>query len=77
MPFCVPIIESERGWGQKVDDRYYFRDGDKAFEFRSEFNSKNTEEKVPDVYWYAEEPYHVGEDKVPVGTVYHDDPKNT
>lgn len=76
MPFCVHIIESERGWGQKVDDRYFFRDGDKAFEFRSEFNSKNNQTQVPDIYWYAEEPYHVPEDKVPTGTVYRDESKS-
>jgi hypothetical protein len=76
MPFIVPIMEYEKGWGSKVDDRIYFRDGDKAHEFKNTFNSRNTEKSVPDIYWVANDPYHIESSKVPEGTVFHDDPKS-
>ena len=49
----VQLIESERGWGQKIEDTLYFEDYSKAVEFVEEFNSKNDEPEVPDWYMYA------------------------
>lgn len=55
----VEIIESERGWGQKVDEVKVFKGKtkgqalDKAEKFVKKFNSKNTETEVPDWYMYA------------------------
>lgn len=57
----VVIIESERGWGQRVDEVKFFDDHDAAKEFVTDFNSENTEEKVPDWYMYAREPVKVDE----------------
>lgn len=58
----VTIIESERGWGQRVDEIKIF-DGPNAKEdadkFVNEFNAKNTSKTVPDWYMYAEIPYRV------------------
>lgn len=52
----VFIIESERGWGQRVDEVKSFDDYDKACEFVKEFNSHNTAASVPDWYMYADDP---------------------
>lgn len=55
----VEIIESERGWGSKVDEVKYFEAETSeealkvANEFCKNYNSKNTEEVVPDWYMYA------------------------
>lgn len=49
----VEIIESERGWGQKVDETKTFETKDAAEKFVNEYNSKNTEPTTPDWYMYA------------------------
>ncbi len=49
----VFIIESERGWGTKVDDIKEFRTVEEADKFIREFNSKNDLDHVPDWYMYA------------------------
>jgi hypothetical protein len=49
----VEIIESERGWGQKVDDVRNFDTLSEAQKFVDEYNSKNNEPEVPDWYMYA------------------------
>jgi hypothetical protein len=49
----VEIIESERGWGQKVDGVRNFDTLSEAQKFVDEYNSKNNEPKVPDWYMYA------------------------
>jgi hypothetical protein len=49
----VHIIESEAGWGQKIDDVKAFDTRALAKEFVDSFNSKNTEELVPSWYMYA------------------------
>lgn len=54
--WSVAIIESERGWGQKVDDVKEFESFEQAEKFVVEFNSKNTETEVPDWYMYARDP---------------------
>lgn len=49
----VQIIESERGWGQKVDSEREFNSREEAEEFCVAFNKDNTEEKTPDWYMVA------------------------
>lgn len=49
----VDIIETERGWGSKIDRIEYFDSKADAEEFVKEFNSKNTDTLVPDWYMYA------------------------
>jgi hypothetical protein len=55
----VDIIESERGWGQKVDETKEFKTYAAAKRFVDKFNSKNTEASAPDWYMVAREPRHV------------------
>lgn len=59
MRFRVDIIESERGWGQKVDEQKFFTDANEAYLFVEEFNAKNDKDYVPDWYMYAQEPVRV------------------
>ena len=51
--YKVEIIESERGWGQKVDEIKYFDNAQEAQEFTRSFNAQNTAAEVPDWYMYA------------------------
>lgn len=53
--FKVPVIESERGWGQKVDYYAYFETIQSANQFIKEYNSQNNLPYVPDWYMYAGE----------------------
>lgn len=53
----VQIIESERGWGQRVDEVKKFDDEVSAKNFAKEFNAQNNLDYVPDWYMYATEPY--------------------
>lgn len=55
----VDIIESERGWGQKVDGTKYFETKDLADLFCAEYNKRNNEKTVPDWYMYASNPREV------------------
>ena len=60
----VAIIESERGWGSKVDEVKSFDTYEAAIEFQKKFNAPNDEDyaktgKVPDWYMQAEDPYRV------------------
>ena len=57
MKHYVDIIESERGWGQRLDDTKEFDDLESAKKFVTEFNSKNDKDYVPDWYMYATDPY--------------------
>ncbi len=50
----IAIIESESGWGRKVDDWMVCQSIEDANEFRIEFNSKNTEESTPNWYMQVE-----------------------
>lgn len=50
----VPVIESERGWGSKVDDHMVCLSNADANEFIKEFNAENNQPTVPDWYMYAE-----------------------
>lgn len=49
----VEIIESERGWGQKVDEVKTFDTLEEAEKFIKKFNAVNNKPTVPDWYMYA------------------------
>ncbi len=49
----VQIIESERGWGQKVEETKKFKSRKKAEEFVKKYNKDNNKPAVPEIYWYA------------------------
>lgn len=52
--FRVDIIESERGWGSKIDETIYF-DNEADREYARAYNAKyNTSTVVPDWYMRAE-----------------------
>ena len=53
------LIESERGWGQRVDDVLKFDTREEAVKYKDEFNSKNNLDYVPDWYMYADGPHPV------------------
>lgn len=55
----VEIIESERGWGTKVEEVKFFDNQKDAAAFVSEFNSTNTEDYAPDWYMYATRPVRI------------------
>lgn len=55
----VDIIESERGWGQKVDDRKFFDSPEEATAFVEDYNKENNLPYVPDWYMYAALPVKV------------------
>ena len=50
----IPVIESEKGWGRKIDDYMVCLSKEDAEKFRSEFNSKNEEDSAPDWYMQVE-----------------------
>lgn len=53
--YRVDIIESERGWGQKVDESIYFDNADEARKYVVDYNLKyNTSDEVPDWYMVAQ-----------------------
>lgn len=52
--FKVNLIESERGWGSRVDEVKEFDSYPEAEKFIEEFNAENTESSAPDWYMYAE-----------------------
>jgi hypothetical protein len=57
--FKVVIIESERGWGRKIDEIKYFDSADEAYKFQEKFNSGNPPKvngMAPDWYMQAEDP---------------------
>jgi hypothetical protein len=50
LAFKVAVIESEAGWGSKIDDYMVCLTVDDAELFKVEFDSENTESATPD--WY-------------------------
>lgn len=52
--FKVNIIESERGWGRKIDSVKEFPTEKQAKDFIKEYNKDNTSESAPDWYMQAE-----------------------
>ena len=59
MRFRVDIIESERGWGTKIDEQRFFDDANLAHKFVEEFNARNTAPVAPDWYMYAQDPVRI------------------
>lgn len=53
----VLVIESERGWGQKVDSVHVFDTYEEALKFQTKFNEPNTAISAPDWYMVAEAPF--------------------
>jgi ABC-type branched-subunit amino acid transport system substrate-binding protein len=51
--YKVTIIESERGWGSKIDEVKYFDNEQEARNFVAEYNKYNDKPEVPDWYMYA------------------------
>lgn len=49
----VNIIESERGWGSRIDEVKEFETMQQAVEFIRKYNASNNLEEVPDWYMYA------------------------
>lgn len=49
----VLIIESERGYGQKIDEVKYFNTKAEAEQFVEKYNECNNLPQVPDWYMYA------------------------
>lgn len=49
----VEIIESERGWGQKVDEVKEFDTQEEAEEYVRSFNAENNKTVIPAWYMYA------------------------
>ena len=54
MTIKVAIIESEAGWGRKIDEIREFETMEEAEDFVDDFNSYNTATKAPDWYMIAE-----------------------
>lgn len=54
----VAIIESERGWGTKIDEIREFETVEEAENFIEDFNSVNNKDVVPDWYMYAKMMYN-------------------
>lgn len=53
--YRVDIIESERGWGQKLDETIYFDNESEARKYAEDYNNKyNNLDYVPDWYMRAE-----------------------
>lgn len=62
--YRVLIIESERGWGSKIDETKEFR-GENALAdakaFVAQYNSFNTASSAPDWYMRADGPFLIHE----------------
>ena len=54
-PVIVEVIESERGWGQKVEETHEFPTRKEAEQFCRDYNTKNNPpmDETPDWYMYA------------------------
>lgn len=50
----IPVIESEAGWGRKIDDYMVCLSVTDAKDFEKEFNSKNTAYTTPSWYMQVE-----------------------
>lgn len=53
--FRVDIIESERDWGQKIDETKYFDNEPEAVAFCQAYNAQNPAGPAPD--WYMQANY--------------------
>jgi hypothetical protein len=52
--YKVAIIESEAGWGSKIDEIKYFPTEQEARSFVKDYNSLNTSQVTPSWYMFAE-----------------------
>lgn len=53
--YRVDIVESERGWGSKIDESIYFDNEHEAHAYVQEYNDKhNPPGPVPDWYMIAQ-----------------------
>ena len=52
--FKIPVIESESGWGRKLDDWMVCLSTEDTIKFKEEFNSENTSTSTPDWYMQVE-----------------------
>lgn len=53
--YRVDIVESERGWGSKIDETIYFDNQAEARQYAIDYNKKyNTEQTTPSWYMYAQ-----------------------
>lgn len=50
----IAVIESELGWGRKIDDYMVCLTQEDSLKFKKEFNSENTDETTPDWYMVCE-----------------------
>jgi hypothetical protein len=55
----VPIVERERGWGQKTLETKYFDSWEDAKKFVNKYNSDLEPGPAPDYYIQAEGPYGI------------------
>lgn len=55
----VDVIESERGWGQKIDSTKFFKTESEAVKWVKEYNAENNLPYVPNWYMYATTPLKV------------------
>jgi len=55
-PWRVVVIESERGWGMRVDEIRRFPTREDAVAFVKDFNSGNPPGPAPDWYMQAQDP---------------------
>ncbi len=58
-PWRTTVIESERGWGQKIDEYRRFESKEEAEKWVNQFNSQNNLPETPDWYMYATSPNYV------------------
>ena len=75
--YKVSDIESERGWGQKVDETHYFRTEQEAKDYVKKFNASNTQLSVPDWYMYATDPTTEYIDETLAQLIFEDMKKTT
>lgn len=54
LAYRIPVIESEKGYGRKIDDYMVCLSEEDCLEYQKEFNSKNTETVTPDWYMVVE-----------------------
>jgi predicted DNA binding protein len=50
----IAVIESEKGWGRKIDDWMVCLSVEDANLYKKEFNARNVEEQTPDWYMQVE-----------------------
>jgi hypothetical protein len=61
--YRVDIIESERGWGQKIDESLFFDTLTAAQSFVTNYNKDNNLPAVPDWYMYASTPVYISDEQ--------------